>query len=94
MKKIDGVPIQLNSEKLRTYHACLSLPPPPIPFNFTKIQAEVATAAEKEAKARMERVTIYLEFKMGIDPTTNCVHFSAILDGAYRSLFASLYYIH
>ena len=78
----------LNSEKLRTYHSFIRLPPPPNPCRFAKINAEVlnAGAAEKEANASMERS------KVGNDPSTKCVHVSASIDGAYHysSCFSSI----
>ena len=76
----------LNSENLRTYHASLDLPPPPIPSRFTRIQEEVLAAAVKEAEASMERATKELKSQMDIiDPTTKCDHVSASIDGAYHS---------
>ena len=50
--------VGMNSEKLRTFNPCVNLPPAPSPYTFTKIHSEVLTAAEKEAKASMERATI------------------------------------
>ena len=70
---------------MRTYHACLSLPPPPNQSNFYKIQAELVTAAEKEAKASMEIATTELKSSLGLDPTINCVNVSASIDDAYHS---------
>ena len=63
----------------------MNLPPPPTQHNSTKIEKEVVIAAEKEAVASMERAKKELESRIGIDPTTKCVHVSASMDGAYRS---------
>ena len=63
----------------------MDLPPPPIQHHFNRIQNEVLIAAEKEAKASMDRAKTRLETKLGIDPITNCVHVAASIDGVYHS---------
>ena len=75
----------LSADKLRSYHAFLNIPPPPNPYRFPKIQADVLAAAEKEAKATIDRATMELQFQMSIDPATQCTHVSASIDAAYPS---------
>ena len=75
----------LRADKLRSYHASLNIPPPPNPYRFPKIQADVLAAAEKEAKATMDRATMELQFQMSIDPATQCTYVSASIDAAYPS---------
>ena len=82
---LGGRIVDLNPENLRTFYACLDLPPPPMPSRFTKIQEEVLAFAEKEAEASMERATKELKSEIAIDPSTQCVHVSASIDGAYHS---------
>ena len=75
----------LSAGKLRSYHASLNIPPPSNPYRFPKIQADVLAAAEKEAKATMDRATMELQFQMSIDPATQYTHVSASTDTAYPS---------
>ena len=77
--------VGLNSRKMRTYHACLGLPPAPNAPKFIKIRAELITAAEEEAKASMERAVAELKSSLGLDSTTKRVHASASIDGAYHA---------
>ena len=72
--------VGLNSENLRTFSSCMDLPRPLSRHHFPKMQKEVLIAAEKEAKASMDRAKTQLEIKLGIDPITNCVHVAASID--------------
>ena len=77
--------VGINSENLRTLNACKNLPPAPTQYTFNKSHKKVLAAAEEEAKVSMERATMELKSQLPIDPTTNCVHVPASIDGAYSS---------
>ena len=77
----------MNSEQCRTYHASISIPPPPTTYCYPKIEMEVLISVEKEAKTSMERAAKALQAKIGTDVTTNCTHALASIEGAYQSSF-------
>ena len=77
--------VGINSEILRTLNACMNLPPVPTQYTFNKTHKRVLAADEEEAKASNERATMELKSQLPIDPTTNCVHVPASIDGTYSS---------
>ena len=77
--------VGMNSENLRTFNACMNLPPAPTQYTFDKTHRLVLAAVEEEAEASMERAAMQLKSQNDIDPTTNCVLVPGSIDGAYNS---------